>query len=185
MNEVTETFEVPADVQAALNEEGEVKVLQNTLLKILLNQAQQALTGLSENTTPGFGFSISTAQRWGMDRTQDIKDYTRKYIDVSRLFWMVVIEAATEHPAALKIPVEGPDGVVNKDLYVEMINTWLRLSWTLQQEWTIAEGLPKAYAIQDVLEAFVGQEGVIRLLGKAPGFDGSDVKLWAPGDDGE
>lgn len=185
MNEVTDTFEVPAEVQEALNEEGQVTRLQNTLLKIWLEQAKQALSKLSDTTTPGFGFSISVSQRWGLDRTQDIKEYTRKYIDVSRLFWMTVVEFAQENPEALKIPVEGPDGLVNKELYVDLVNTWFKLSYALQTEWTIAEGLPKAYAIQDVLEAFIGAEGMVRMVSQVPGFDGSDVKLWSPEADGE
>jgi hypothetical protein len=180
-----DTFEIPAEVSEALNEEGQVTKLQNTLLKIWNEQAKQALIGLSVNTTPGFGFSISAAQRWGLDRTQDIKDYTRFYIDTSRLFWMSVVECAEHNPEALKIPVEGPDGEVNKELYVELINVWFKLSHMLQTEWTIAEGLPKAYAIQDVLDAFVGAEGIVRQVSLVPGFDGSDVVLWTPETDGE
>ena len=182
---VTDTFEVPEEVQAALNEEGAVTTLQNTLLKIWLEQAKQALVGLSGTTTPGFGFSINVAQRWGLDRAQDIKDYTRTYVDISRLFWMTVVEFAQENPDALKIPVEGPDGVVNKELYVDLINTWFKLSHKLQVDWTIAEGLPKAYAIQDVLDAFVGMEGIVRQVSLVPGFDGAGVVLWTPEADGE
>ena len=182
---VTDTFEVPAEVQESLDAEGQVASLQNTLLKIWHEQAKQALAGLNAHTTPGFGFAINASQRWGMDRTQDIKDYTRSYIETSRSFWELVTASAKDHPEALKIPVEGPDGVVNKDVYVELLNGWMKLAYYTQIAWTIAEGLPKAFGIQDAMEAFVGPEGLVRQVSLVPGFDGSDVKLWTPEDNGE
>ncbi len=181
----TDTFEIPAGVQESLDAQGQITSLKNTLMKIWFGQATQALDVLNTSTTPGFGFSISAAQRWGMDRTQDVKDYTKSYIQTSRAFWELVVAASAENPDSLKIPTEGLDGEVNKDVYVNLVNDWMRLAYRIQQEWTIAEGMPKAYGIQDAMEAFIGSEGLVRQVGLVPGFDGSDVVLWTPEADGE
>lgn len=179
---MTDTYEVPSDVQNKIDEEGQVKTLDNTLLKIWNVQAQQALAQLDAHTQVGFGFAIQVAQQWGLDRSQDIKEYTKAFIDASRAFWQVVADAAKEHPKALQLPEEGPDGEVNHDIYVGILNGWFKLAWTLQTEWTLAQGLPAAYGIQDAMTSFIGQQpALMSNLNSVPGFVGDTAELWQPG----
>lgn len=182
---MNDNYEVPQDVQDRLNDVGEVADLSNTLLAIWADQARQALEdikGLRESKRVSLGFAVQVSQQWGLTDKDEVWDYVRAYLDVSEAMWVIVLAAAEEKPEALKPSDEGADAVVNRDVYIDIMNSWFKLAWAQQtKDWSLDDGLPTAFGIQDALVGFIGPEGMIRQVGMLPEFDSENLELWQPG----
>jgi len=177
-------FTVPEDVQDRLSDDGQQVSLKNTLLRIWQDQADKAVTELKNHEKIGFGFAMQVAQKWGLTSESQVQSYTKRFIKTSIAFWELILACAEDNPEALKVPIEGTDGEVNREVYIDLVNAWFQLSWGLQVGWDLkTDGLAQAYAIQDVLEGFIGQEGMIKHLALLPDINLGDVAFWTPGDE--
>ena len=178
-------YEVPQDVQDRLDDAGEVADLSNTLLAIWADQARQALEDIEElwkSKRVSLGFAVQVSQQWGLTRKNEVWDYIQAYLNVSQEMWRIVAQAASDNPDSLKPSDEGADAVVNRDVYIDIMNSWFKLAWAKQtKEWKLDNGLPAAFGIQDALIGFIGPEGMIRQVGMLPEFDSENLELWQPG----